>query len=120
MPHFMIVLILYINLLNFSWIKKTTKNCLFFEEYEAFKSRYTEDTIFPALIAMFCFRNLVELLNREVIVFVPFKRHKISRKISFLIEHTHAHKILKKTQFILRGNSSLEIFSKSRQQAMRY
>ena len=33
MPHFMIVLIPYINLLNLSWIIK----CLFFEEYGAIK-----------------------------------------------------------------------------------
>ena len=32
MPHFMIVLILYINLLNLSWIKKVS----IFEEYGAF------------------------------------------------------------------------------------
>ena len=37
MPHFMILLILYINLLNLSWIKK----CLFFEEYGAFKAPIT-------------------------------------------------------------------------------
>ena len=35
MPHFVIVLILYINLLNFSWIKKMS----IFEEYGAFKAR---------------------------------------------------------------------------------
>ena len=33
MPHFMIVLIPFINLSNLSWIIK----CLFFEEYGAFK-----------------------------------------------------------------------------------
>ena len=33
MPHFMVVLIPYINLLNLSWIIK----CLFFEEYGALK-----------------------------------------------------------------------------------
>ena len=32
MPHFMIVLILYINLLNLSWIKK---KCLFLRNMEA-------------------------------------------------------------------------------------
>ena len=35
MPHFMIVLIPYINLLNFSWIIE----CLVFKEYGAFKFR---------------------------------------------------------------------------------
>ena len=38
MPDFMIVLILYINLLNVSWIKK----CPIFEEYGAFKP-YLDD-----------------------------------------------------------------------------
>ena len=43
------------------------------EEFGAFKSRYAEATIFPALTAMFCCRNLVVLLNREGIVFGAFK-----------------------------------------------
>ena len=34
-PHFMVVLILYINLLNLSWIKKKT----IFEEYGAFNEQ---------------------------------------------------------------------------------
>ena len=45
------------------------------EEFGAFKSRYAEATIFPALTAMFCCRNLVVLLNREGIVFVPFEEY---------------------------------------------
>ena len=42
MPHFMIVLLPYINLLNLSWIKMSI-----FEEYEAFKGfrNYSKDFI---------------------------------------------------------------------------
>ena len=38
MPHFMIVLIPYINLLNLSWINTNKKHVFFFEEYGAFKA----------------------------------------------------------------------------------
>ena len=53
MPQFMIVLILNINLLNLSWIKK--KSHTIFEEYEAFSF----DVLFAIVFVFGCRKNCI-------------------------------------------------------------
>ena len=79
-PHFIIVLIPYINLLNLSWIKK---NCLFFEEDGAFKKHFD---------SLSYFWINVDFINTKYVFIKPvldkktssfekygaFKRHNVS------------------------------------------
>ena len=71
MPHFIIVLILYINLLNLSWIKMSI-----FEEYRASKLVWTkyESYILHTSAVMYTFQNLNTVVNDKV---RPWPRQKV-------------------------------------------
>ena len=48
MPHFTVILIPYINLLNLSWIIK----CLFFEEYGTFKQLIKKNAVGELMLSV--------------------------------------------------------------------
>ena len=72
MPHFIIVLILYINLLNFSWIKQKRS---ILEEYGAFKQKHVYSTLT---------RNRAHIITKTRLYnFDPLKRHFYIVKLGF-------------------------------------
>ena len=72
MPHFIIVLILYINLLNFSWIKQKRS---ILEEYGAFKQKHVYSTLT---------RNHAHIITKTRLYnFDPLKRHFYIVKLGF-------------------------------------
>ena len=77
MPHFMIVLILYVNLLNLSWIKKMS----IFEEYGTFNLLSASQSY----ISKFT-RSCYEL-STLITLLIPFMSLLSHREVHFNVDH---------------------------------